>query len=109
MHRGRPSARHEESVAGDSPILPEVPDTNGAYPETALDAKYRGARNNFDPRSACGVRQRALRLRTQIDDLRNADAGFLQIERRAIGAVVGRRDDDALAHAHAVLEAIAPR
>ena len=48
-------------------------------------------------------------LGPQIGDQRDVDAGRLQIERGAVGAVVRGRDDDALADLDAVAVAVTPR
>ena len=84
-------------------------DADGVDSQAAFGAENLGAGNDLDARGPCGIRQRSLGLGAQIDDQRDADASLLQIERGAVGAVVRRRDDDAVADLGAILEAIAPR
>ena len=86
-----------------------MPDANRIDPQAAFGAEDRGAGNDLDARGPRGVRKRSFGLGAQVDDQRDADARFLQVERGAIGAVVRRRDDDAVADLGAILKAIAPR
>ena len=72
-------------------------------------AEDLGAGDDFDARGSRGIRQRAFGLGAQIGDQRDADACLLEVERRAISAVVRRRDDDAVADLGAILARIAPR
>ena len=103
MHRRRPSARHEQRVAGDSSIRAHMPDPNRVDPQATVDASNLGAGNDLDARGSRGIRQRSLGLAAQIGNQRDADACLLEVERRAVGAVVRRRDDDAVADLGAIL------
>ena len=64
---------------------------------------------DLEARRARGLAQRPVRVRAQIGDERDVDARLLEVEGGAIGAVVRRRDDDALADLDAILAAVAPR
>ena len=84
-------------------------DANRFDPQAPVDAKNLGARHDLDPRGTRGIRQRALGFGAKIGDQLDADARFVEIERRAIGAVMRGRDDDAIAHPCAILIAVAAR
>ena len=109
MHRRRPSARHEQRITGDFSLSAQMLDPNRVDPQAAVDAENLGPGRDLDARGARGLGQRSLGLAAQIGDQRDADARFLQVERRAVGAVVRGRDDDALADLGAILAAVAPR
>ena len=64
---------------------------------------------DLEARRARGLAQRPVRVRAQVGDERDVDARLLEVEGGAIGAVVRRRDDHALADLDAILAAIAPR
>ena len=109
MHRGRPSARHQERVAGDFSLSAAMLDANRVDPQAAVSAEDLGAGNDLDARGSRGLRQRSFGFGAQIDDQRDADARLLEIERSAVSAVVRGRDDDAVADLGAILKAIASR
>ncbi len=109
MHRGRPSARHQERIAGDLLLSALMPDANRIDPQATIGAEDLGAGKNLDVRGARGVGQRPADLAPQISDQRNADASLLEIERGAIGAVMRGHDDHSVADPGAILESIAPR
>ena len=109
MHGRRPPARHQEHVTGDFSLSALMPDADGVDPQPPVSADDLGACDDFDARCPRGIHERALGLGAQIDDERDVDARRLQVERRAIGAVVCRRDDDAVADLRAILTAITSR
>ena len=109
MHRGRPSPRHQERVAGHgSPRAGDI-QSHRLNPQAPFNAQNLGPRRDLDSRGARGFGQRLLGVWAQIGDQRDADARLLQVQRGAVGAVVRGRDDNALADLHAMLIAIAPR
>ena len=109
MHRGRPSARHEERVAGDFSLSATMLDANRIDPQATVDAENLGAGDDLDARGARGLGQRSLGLAAQIGDQLDTDARFLEVERGAVGAIVRGRDNDAVADLGAILKAIASR
>ncbi len=109
MHRRRPAARHQNRIAGDSPPCAGDVQAHGLDAKTPVDAGDLRPGRDLDPGGARGLRQRSFRLAAQIGDQRDIDACSFQVERGAIGPVMRRRDDHALADLHAVLTAIASR
>ena len=109
MHRRRPAARHQNRIAGDSPPCAGDVQAHGLDAKTPVDAGDLRPGRDLDPGGARGLRQRSFRLTAQIGDQRDIDACSFQVERGAIGSIMRRRDDHALADLHAILTAIAPR
>ena len=109
MHGGRPSARHEERVAGDFSLSATMLDANGIDSQAAVSAEDLGAGNDLDARGLRGIRQRAFGFGAQVDNQRDAHARLLEVERSAVSAVVRGRDDDAVADLGAILKAITSR
>ncbi len=110
VHGRRPAARHEERVAFDSAhTAGPRREADRPHPRSPLDPMHGGARRDRDPERAGGLRQRPLGRIAKIGDQRDLDARLAEVGRRAIGAVGGRHDDDALAGLDAVEVEIAPR
>ena len=72
MHGGRPSARHEERVAGDFSLSATMLDANRVDPQATVGAEDLGAGNDLDARGSRGLRQRSFGFGAQIDDQRDA-------------------------------------
>ena len=110
MHRGRPSARHQQRVAGDGSLL-----ARKCLKRTALTRRRPSTPRISAPattsmpaaRAASGSGPLASRRRSAISA--TLTPAVFEIERGAVGAVVRGRDDDAVADLGAILAAIAPR
>ena len=90
-------------------LAPATLNAHGLDAKAPVDAGDLRPGHDLDPGGARRLRQRPFRLAAQIGDQRDIDARRFQVERGAIGCIMRRRDDDALADLDAILNAIAPR
>ena len=94
-----PAARHAEHVARDG-LVATVGQANVDRAERAVHlgtgAGHDGVGVHDDARGTGGVRQRARRLGSWVNHAGDVDASRLQLQRGAVGIIVGGEDCGAL-------------
>ncbi len=76
------------------PLPGRLGDRDGCDPHRPLGADQRGVGHDGEARGTGGLDAGSRRARPHVDDAGDGDAGRREVERRPIGGVVTRHDDD---------------
>ena len=105
VHRGRPAAVHRQAIALDGSSR----HVHRGYAFAPARAEDGAARQHVDAERAQLRSEWCVRLRAEVDQGGDLDAGFHHVARRVIGGIAAGRDHDLAAGGHAIPERVQAR